>query len=229
MDEVVKAEGIELRHGRWQDVLADVAVCDALITDPPYSDRTHRGSDDIAGRARITYGSWTHYDVRSFVKPWAPRARSWFCAMTSHDLIEEWEWDYEGAGRYGFAPVPILQHRPRLTGDGPGSCAIYLMVSRPKERRFMQWGSLPGWYEAPMARTGVTGSKPLGLMRAIVRDYTQPGNLVVDPCAGSGTTLIAAAMEGRRAIGAEVDYNTFKIAKRRIEAGCTPDLFGGAA
>lgn len=34
---------IELRCGRWQDVLADVTQCDAVITDPPYSDKTHSG------------------------------------------------------------------------------------------------------------------------------------------------------------------------------------------
>ena len=39
------------------------------------------------------------------------------------------------------------------------------------------------------------------------------------------TTLIAAAMEGRRAIGAEVDPVTYELARKRIEKGYTPDMF----
>jgi len=61
------------------------------------------------------------------------------------------------------------------------------------------------------------GGKPEWLMRAIVRDYTRPGDLVCDPCAGGATTLIAAALEGRRAIGAECDPKTYELACKRIE------------
>ena len=89
----------------------------------------------------------------------------------------------------------------------------------------MKWGSLPGWYEANIDRNGIPGGKPLGLMRAIVRDYTRPGHLVCDPCAGGGTTLIAAAIEGRHAIGAEMDPETYEKAQRRIAGGYTPDMF----
>ena len=62
-------------------------------------------------------------------------------------------------------------------------------------------------------------------MRALVRDYTRPGDLVCDPCAGGATTLLAAAIEGRRAIGAELDPSTHAKAMRRIARGYTPDLF----
>ncbi len=38
----------DLRLGRWQEALADVGEVDAVITDPPYSARTHEGHDDGA-------------------------------------------------------------------------------------------------------------------------------------------------------------------------------------
>jgi len=72
------------------------------------------------------------------------------------------------------------------------------------------------------------GQKPMWLMRAIVRDYSRHGDLVCDPYAGSGTTLLAAVMEGRRAIGAEMDEGRFDMAVRRLRGGFTTDLFGGA-
>lgn len=53
-------------------------------------------------------------------------------------------------------------------------------------------------------RSGGRG-KPSWLMRALVRDYSMPADLVCDPLAGWGSTLRAALDEGRRAIGAEID------------------------
>jgi site-specific DNA-methyltransferase (adenine-specific) len=64
-------------------------------------------------------------------------------------------------------------------------------------------------------------------MRAIVRDYSRPGDLIVDPYAGGATTLLAAAMEGRRAIGAECDPKTFALAVKRLASGYQPNLFSG--
>jgi site-specific DNA-methyltransferase (adenine-specific) len=61
-------------------------------------------------------------------------------------------------------------------------------------------------------------------MRQIVCDYTLSGDLIIDPFAGSGTTLLAAAIEGRRAIGAEMDPKTFALAVKRLSKGYTPKL-----
>lgn len=47
--------------------------------------------------------------------------------------------------------------------------------------------------------------KPLDLMRWLVRSYSRPGDLVADPFAGRGTTVLAAALEGRRYFGCEKD------------------------
>jgi site-specific DNA-methyltransferase (adenine-specific) len=76
----------------------------------------------------------------------------------------------------------------------------------------------------PSGANSVTGMKSLGGMRAVVRDYSRPDNLIVDPYAGSGTTLLAAAIEGRRAIGAEIDQKIFALAVKRLSAGWTPAM-----
>jgi site-specific DNA-methyltransferase (adenine-specific) len=211
---------IDLRCGDWRDVLADVEECDALIVDPPYGARTHAGHDagvnghigagkDSATRRQLNYAAWTPADVREFVEHWSPRTRGWFCAMTSHDLIPVYYNALEAAGRYVFAPVPcvIRAMTVRLGGDGPSSWAVYMVVARPKTREFATWGTLPGAYVVNRD-PGHIGGKPRALMELIVRDYSRPGDLVVDPCAGMGTTLRAAELLGRRAIGAEVDPAT---------------------
>lgn len=58
--------------------------------------------------------------------------------------------------------------------------------------------------------------KPLALMRYLCRLLTPPGGLVLDPFAGSGTTLLAAREEGFRAVGAELEREHCEIIRRRL-------------
>jgi len=59
--------------------------------------------------------------------------------------------------------------------------------------------------------------KPVALMRWLVRLVTPPDGLVLDPFAGSGTTGIAATLEGRRFVGIERDAEYAEIARARIQ------------
>ena len=68
--------------------------------------------------------------------------------------------------------------------------------------------------------------KPVVVMAWIVRLVSEPGDVIADPYAGSGGTLVAAKNEGRRAIGVELEEKYCEIAAKRL----TQDtLFGGAA
>jgi len=58
--------------------------------------------------------------------------------------------------------------------------------------------------------------KPLDLMRHLVRLVTPPGGLVLDPFLGSGTTAIAAEMEGFRWLGIEREAEYVAIAEARL-------------
>jgi site-specific DNA-methyltransferase (adenine-specific) len=58
--------------------------------------------------------------------------------------------------------------------------------------------------------------KPLDMMRQVVR-ICEPGTAVFDPFAGSGTTLIAATMEGHDAVGCEVSREIFHMAAGRLK------------
>lgn len=237
----------DLRMGRWEDVLADVGEVDAVVTDPPYSARVHEGHDDganmanLAGqrwsrtdggtdlrrpRRALNYAGWTSEDVDAFVDEWAPRNRGWFVCLSDSELCGAYRAAFERHGLCGFQPIPLLLPgmTVRLCGDGPSSWAVYANVARPKT--LSKWGTLPGGYHGPPEKTVAIGGKPLWAMRALVRDYTRPGDIVCDPCAGGGTTLLAAAIEGRRSIGAECDPETYAKAQRRLQAGYTPTFPG---
>lgn len=66
--------------------------------------------------------------------------------------------------------------------------------------------------------SGHVAEKPVPLMRYLVEKLTQPGDTVLDPCMGSGTTGVACALTGRRFIGFELDRNYYEIALKRIAA-----------
>lgn len=70
--------------------------------------------------------------------------------------------------------------------------------------------------------------KPLELMRYLIRLVVRPGSLILEPFAGSGTTLQAAAMENTRAVGCELDDRYIPLIKARFAQGIEAplDLFG---
>jgi site-specific DNA-methyltransferase (adenine-specific) len=68
--------------------------------------------------------------------------------------------------------------------------------------------------------------KPLSMLTHMIEATSRPGDLILDPFAGSGSTLDAARMSGRRAVGIEVGERYCEIAARRLSQDT---LFGGAA
>jgi len=222
----------DLRLGRWEDALADVEAVDTLIVDAPYSARTHEGhinhgTFDGANRGQLPYRAWDAGDVRAFCAAWSKRVRGWFVTITDDSLAPCWAAELAANGRYTFAPLPMVETGGcvRLGGDGPASWTRWIVVARPRTRRFAKWGALPGAYIGAREVKPVMGGKTLTLMRALVRDYSRPGDLVCDPCAGGATTLLAALQEGRRAVGAEMDPGHFEIAQKRLAGGFARPLF----
>ena len=67
--------------------------------------------------------------------------------------------------------------------------------------------------------------KPLPVMKWVIENYTTPTDLILDPFMGSGTTLVAAASLGRKAIGIEINEKYCKEAIKRLNA-VQADVFG---
>lgn len=59
--------------------------------------------------------------------------------------------------------------------------------------------------------------KPLKLLKRLIEIFTDPGEVVIDPCAGSGSTLVAAIESGRKAFGFEIKKDFYKDAKAWVE------------
>jgi DNA modification methylase len=76
------------------------------------------------------------------------------------------------------------------------------------------------YFHAIPERMGAFGHpcpKPVRFCTQIISRLTTPGQLVVDPFMGSGTTLVAAKQLGRRAIGIDIEERYCEIAAKRLE------------
>ena len=192
----------------------------------------NRAKAGLPRRREINYAFWTPDDVMEYVETWSPLTRGWMIGMCDDVLQDAWLKAYRAVGRYEFAPIPFIWSGSsnRMTGDGPPNWTRYVMVARPKTVEFARWGvpdgggmyveeGLPPWYILPggqAEKMRVVGGKPLWLMDALVRDYSNPGNLVCDPFCGAGTTGVAALRGGRPALLGELLAEHAAIAAEEV-------------
>jgi site-specific DNA-methyltransferase (adenine-specific) len=117
-------------------------------------------------------------------------------------------------------------------GDSGGASRFFYCSKAPGSQRFIYCETCDTVAEAA-ERAQHKGHalhqhptvKPLDVMRWLVRLITPPYGLVLDPFAGSGTTLVAALQEGFQAIGCELDATSSRVILHRLErvgAGVDP-------
>jgi site-specific DNA-methyltransferase (adenine-specific) len=226
--------------------LPDKSV-DHVICDPPYSDRVHRRlgregrADGMEARQALAFGS-IGPDTAARVAAEAVRVgRRWLVFFGDEFTVTWWlSTVVEAGGEYvrkGLWVKPDAM--PQMSGDRPSSGAEEMAIChapRPAGSGRMRWngGGRPAIYSALVNNSRGQSEhhhptqKPLTLMEALVRDFTDPGELVCDPFAGSGTTGVACKRLGRRFIGWEREPKYAEIARKRIE-GAREQLTLGAA
>jgi site-specific DNA-methyltransferase (adenine-specific) len=123
---------------------------------------------------------------------------------------------------------------PQFTGDRPAAGFETITIAHPKGRKHWNGGGRHGiWreveepdlvYEVPIVLNRShseprvhTTQKPLKLMLNLVGDFSDGGETILDPFAGSGTTLVAAKMLGRKVIGIERGERYCELAAKRIK------------
>lgn len=110
-----------------------------------------------------------------------------------------------------------------------GNCEYGLILYRDKLPKFNNGGTMvfncmdfPR--ELGMPKTHAT-QKPLALLRRFVELFTDPDDVVIDPCAGSGSTLVAAAGLQRKAYGFEIKKNFYTDACENLRKNIQFSLF----
>jgi site-specific DNA-methyltransferase (adenine-specific) len=205
--------------------IAPLLHCDHVITDPPFGDATHEGARSVtASRALITFASVTDQQFRDDCRRWVECARRW--------VILTCEWRH--AATLEAAGLPLVRlgvwikpnGAPQFTGDRPGTgWEAVAILHRAGRKRWNGGGHHAVWQYAKVSGEHPT-QKPQPLLMRWIEDFTDDGEVVLDPFMGSGSTGVAALHAQRRFIGIEQDPRWFDLAVRRIaEAARQPSLF----
>ena len=113
--------------------------------------------------------------------------------------------------------IPSPQGRVLISGD---IAYLYGIPPKPREGNRVLPGEIHRDY-APKAQSNKNISHPcprsLTHVEWLIEKYTNPNDLILDPCMGSGTTAIAALNRGRQFIGVEVERKYWQVAVNRVE------------
>lgn len=202
--------------------LADRSV-DVTITDPPFDRRAHDG----AGRGVVPFDALSLYEIRALASQIVRTTQRWILIFSSERHHELWSQQLEVAGAR-FVRLGIAERTnpmPQLSGDRPGSPADFIVIAHAGAGRMKwngggkaaRWASPPSRFDNADKKLAHPTQKPLELMRALVKDFSNAGELVLDPFAGSGTTALACAQLERRFIGWEASAEYHAVATKRID------------
>jgi DNA methylase len=203
-----------LKHISWSTWLGEQPDCDLLLTDPPYM-------TDVD-------------DIRAFAAEWLPAAlatikttgRAYVCIgaypeeiaaylAASHGymtLAQILIWTYRNATNRQPKYDYILNYQAILYFRGPDAPA--LDAPDTVEQFAVQDINAP---DARRDERYHAWQKPDELAERLIRHSTKPGDLVLDPFAGTGTFVLSAARLGRDGRGCDTDQDMLTIAERR---GC---------
>lgn len=208
--------------------LADKSV-DVLLTDPPYSEHVDgnsmRGRGNKAGgkKKALGFAPITSVHMDALADQFERIVKRWIIIFCAVEQVSDWKGALTSSGLEYVRCGAWLKDNatPQFTGDRPaiGFEAI-VIAHRPGKKKWNGGGKLGVWRNSTAYRDGDemvhTTQKPEALMEALVRDFTNPGELVLDAFAGSGTTGVACIRQGRRFIGWEKDSGYHAIATRRL-------------
>lgn len=242
-----------LYRGDARKVLPTIEWADHVITDPPYSRHVHqsvrssgrRELPDVAEfacRSRRTVDlGFEHLggSLRRFVAAWcSANVRRWSLAFSDVESAWLWRLSFEASGLDYARTLAWVRAggAPQFSGDRPASGFEAITAAHVRGRKAWNGGGKRGvYYSAVVNNRGGksprlhTTQKPLPLMVGLVSDFTDPGEVIVDPFAGSATTGIACLHTGRRFVGIERDRACFDVAVRRLRAAEAAGLLPGSA
>lgn len=153
-----------------------------------------------------------------------------FCAF------EQMHYYIELGERYGFKHYIPLIFRKNFSAQVlkanmkiVGNCEYGLVLYKDKLPKFNNEGRMIfncfEWPRDTSTPKVHPTQKPVPLLEEIIRIFTDENDVVIDPCAGSGTTLREAMQINRRAYGFEIKKDFYKLAQEKILRHYEPKMF----
>lgn len=235
------------------------------ITDPPYEGEAHTEQRRQHGKragayvrvsdvAPLDFDPMTE-EERAEVSAQISRVTvAWVALFCQVEAIHLWRRDLERGGMIYRRTIPWCKPdaMPAVHGRWPGQAFESIILLQKPKAQPCPGGGKSVYYQHTRARPGQPGgpsngvggdaaaalhptTKPLNLMLDLVELVSNPGDVILDPYVGSGTTGVAALMRGRDFLGWELQAKYAEIARRalageeRKPTTTQPSLFGGAA
>jgi site-specific DNA-methyltransferase (adenine-specific) len=237
---------VTLYHGDFRECMPELiaAKADAIVTDPPYGE-TALGWDTwpagwVGDVAPISNALWCFGSFRMFMDNKSEFERWKF----SHEII--WEKNIgSGPGLtdrfYRVHEMASFWYRgswkeihhvvPRVSSNGAPN-KTWRASGKPQSPRNAHRGDIgeqAGYVDdgtrlqrsvqlvaSTRANASHPTQKPVGIVSPLIEYCVPPGGMVVEPFAGSGTTLLAARNLGRRAVGTEVSEAYCEVIATRL-------------
>jgi len=215
------AECVEFMRG-----MADGSV-GHIICDPPYSAHVHANTRTTRAKGAkgakdmpLGFDSLDKSTRKALAEQYARIVRRWVLIFGTAEEVGGWKEDLEAAGlEYIRTGCWIRKGAPQISGDRPAVGWETISIAHPRGAKKWNGGGNDAVWIYPIPRGDDRmhpTQKPLDLMRALVSDFTDPGELILDSHAGSGTTGVACIELGRDFIGIERDAKHYATAHERL-------------
>lgn len=235
--------GIDLYLGDCREVIPAIGRVDCVLTSPPYNTLplSHSPSG-LHGERKSGVNRWIaracekgggYFDNRP-----EPEYQTWMLGIlqSCFNVCDGIMWvNHKIRYRDGVAihparmfPWPIYSE---VIWDRGGSMALNRRRYAPSTEHLLGFGLPKTWNDSlnglmsvwrigfDMEKNEHPCSFPMILARRPIVSSTKSGDVVLDPMCGAGTTLVAAKLEGRRAIGIEIHEPYIEIAANRLRQG----------
>lgn len=218
----------DLRLGDSRKLLLEMpnGEVDLLLSDPPYGVEADKEKYAV-GAHRYDDSPAAALDLAIFIiqEGWRltkPKANLFlFCDWTLYSTLRT------ACAQYGWTPWhrPLIWQKALREGPAPwgkdGFINTYEMILWATKGEYGLGGRGPVPDITYIQKSGSIGrthgaEKPVELLAHFIELSTRPGDFVLDPCAGSGSTLLAAAKYNRRSLGIELDEIYYNRAMTRL-------------
>lgn len=234
-------EAVTLYLGDCREVLPTLTAVDHTITDPPYAPRAMKNARSADSMKQLRDGKIYDFGYAALsdelraetARLTAVLTKRWALYWCDLESFHVWRSEAEAAGlRYIRGGIWTREHAaPQFSGDRPaqGVEACVIAHSAATKLRWNGRGRPAAWV-GPIVNCNDasrfhSSPKPEWLMLRLVEDFTDAGETILDPFAGSGTTLAAAKRLGRKAIGIELNEQHCENTAKRICQGSLAEMF----
>lgn len=250
MQPYYERNGVTLYHAHWMEVVADLPVVDCVLTDPPYGETSLDWDESevawLSGMDRCVARTGSVWSFGSL------RYLSWLlhsAGMAAWRQAQEIVWEKHNGSSFHAdrfkrvhelavqlykqeTPWGEVYKKPVFTNDA--TARTVRRKQRPPHTGHIEAGSYTSEDGGPRLMRSVIyerschgyadhpTQKPLGILRTMLEYSCPPGGICLDLFAGSGSVLLAAAANGCKAIGVEIEERFCEAAAKRLAQEVLP-------